>query len=165
MPGRSSRRLPRICVGRWTRLRAWWLGIDNAELLARYGAREGFLQSLWAEWRGSVVILAGVFCLVVGRLQVNQANVVLDNIEMNRYRFYNKDFSPGYASGAPRAIYDGAKGYSYRDETSGLMTNADRKIVSDETREQRKARFAAAVVSDEMVQGAKALRNSSHYRG
>ncbi|KEG14307.1 hypothetical protein DQ04_00531120 [Trypanosoma grayi] len=150
-------------VGPFTRLRAWWMGVEDPELLVRYGER-GFFRSMWMEWRGSVVVAACVAVFFVNRAQTNHANEILDNIEINRQQYYRRDFAPEYVPNAPQAVYDGTKGYAYRDEASGLMVNADRQLVSDMTREERRQRLESAEISPEMVEGAKRLRHSSHYQ-
>ncbi|CCW64801.1 unnamed protein product [Phytomonas sp. EM1] len=157
----ASRSRPR--VSHFIRLRAWWLGLDNAELLARYGER-GFLRTVWMEWRGTLVLTGCVFSFMVGRLQSSRANEILDNIELNRQRYYKRDFFPSYTEGAPDAVYDGPRGYSYIDDASGLKINCDNRIVSDETRDERNKRLAQVEISPSMVQDAQELLSSPRYQ-
>lgn len=151
-------------VSRFTRLKAWWLGIENVEVLSRYGER-GVWRTAWMEWRGTFAASAGVFVFFVGRQQSKRANEILDNIELNRQRYYQRDFKPAYVSDAPGGIYDGVTGYTYRDEASGLMINADNNLVSDETRAERSERLAKAEVTPEMVAQARRLLHSRRYEG
>ncbi|KAK7202106.1 hypothetical protein NESM_000279500 [Novymonas esmeraldas] len=151
-------------VSLFTRVKAWWLGIENAEVLTRYGER-GVVRTVWIEWRGAIAIGGGCVVFFVGRQQSKRANEILDNIEVNRRRFYHRDFAPTYVPAAPGAVYDGLKGYSYRDEVSGLMLNADNAIVSDETPVERNARLSQAEVTPEMVAQARRLLHSPRYEG
>ncbi|KAG8346972.1 hypothetical protein ERJ75_001747400 [Trypanosoma vivax] len=150
-------------VGPFTRFRAWWLGIEDAELLARYGEPSP-LRFAWAKWRSTLVVLSCIGVYFINSAQVNRANEILDNIELNRQRYYKRDFSPEYVPNAPEAVYDGPKGYAYRDEVSGLMVNADRKLVSDISREERRERLASANITPSMVEAARELRQRSHYQ-
>ncbi|KAG5486647.1 hypothetical protein CUR178_08014 [Leishmania enriettii] len=147
-----------------TRIKAWWLGIENPEVLSRYGER-GVMRMVWIEWRGTLAMCAGGFVLYVGRLQSKRANEILDNIELNRQCYYQRDFKPTYAPDAPGGVYDGVTGYSYRDEPSGLMMNADNKLVSDESRAERSERLAKTEVTPEMVAQARNLLHSRRYEG
>ncbi|ESS65861.1 hypothetical protein TcG_03695 [Trypanosoma cruzi] len=149
-------------ISPFTRVKAWWLGIGDAELLARYGER-GIFRTIWMEWRGTLVCLACSAVVIINHVQSNNANEILDNIELNRQRYYKRDFTPEYVRNAPQAVYDGPKGYVYRDEASGLMLNADHKWVSDLSREERRGRIEAADVTPEMVEAAKKLLRSSQY--
>ncbi|KAL7698782.1 hypothetical protein N2W54_001096 [Lotmaria passim] len=151
-------------VSLFTRVKAWWLGIENPEVLSRYGER-GVLRTVWMEWRGTLAVCCGVACLMIGRQQSNRANEILDNIELNRQQFYQREFKPEYVQNAPGGIYDGITAYSYRDEASGLMLNADNKIVSDETRAERSERLAKVEVTPEMVAQARKLLHSRRYEG
>ncbi|CBZ23346.1 conserved hypothetical protein [Leishmania mexicana MHOM/GT/2001/U1103] len=151
-------------VSLFTRVKAWWLGIENPEVLSRYGER-GVARTVWIEWRGTLAMCAGGFVFFIGRQQSKQANDILDNIELNRQRFYQRDFTPTYVPGAPSAVYDGVRGYSYRDEPSGLMINADNKLVSDESRAARGERLAKTEVTPAMVAQARKLLHSRRYEG
>ncbi|ESL08565.1 hypothetical protein TRSC58_03730 [Trypanosoma rangeli SC58] len=153
----------RKCSNPFTRFRAWWLGVEDVELLARYGERS-FFSVLWTEWRGTIVFLACSTVVLVNHAQTNGANEILDNIELNRQRYYKRDFAPEYVLNAPQAVYDGPKGYAYRDEASGLMLNADNRWVSDLSREERRQRLESVEITPEMVEAAKRLRRSSHYQ-
>ncbi|RNF26300.1 uncharacterized protein Tco025E_01449 [Trypanosoma conorhini] len=150
-------------ISPFTRLRAWWLGIEDVELLARYGER-GLFSTLWTEWRGTIIVLACSTVILVNHAQTNGANEILENIELNRRQYYKRDFAPEYVPNAPQAVYDGPKGYAYRDEASGLMLNADNKWVSDLSREERRQRLESLEVTPAMVEAAKRLRRSSHYQ-
>lgn len=138
--------------------------MDHPEVLARYGER-GLARTIWLEWRGSVVLLASAFVFYVGRQQSKRANEILENIELNRQLFYDRDFQPLYVEGAPGGVYDGAVGYSTTDATSGLVINADHKIASDESRESRRARLAQVEISDAEVAEARRLLQSRRYEG
>ncbi|CAM41593.1 conserved hypothetical protein [Leishmania braziliensis MHOM/BR/75/M2904] len=151
-------------VSLFTRIKAWWLGIENPEVLSRYGER-GVVRTAWIEWRGTLAICAGGFVLFVGRQQSKRANDILENIELNRQRYYQRDFKPTYVPGAPGGVYDGVTGYSYRDGPSGLMINADKKLVSDESRAERGERLAKTEVTPEMVTHARNLLHSRRYEG
>ncbi|CAD2220285.1 hypothetical protein AGDE_00911 [Angomonas deanei] len=151
-----------VHVSALTRLKAWWNGVDNAEALARYG-EQGMLASMWRDWKGTLIVLGCVFTFVVGRLQSNRANYFLDNIELNRQKYYRKDFVPEYVEGAPSAVYDGARGYSTKDPETGLMINADNKFSTSETREELFRRVDSAEVTDSMVEAAERVLSSRRY--
>ncbi|EPY24363.1 hypothetical protein STCU_00734 [Strigomonas culicis] len=152
----------RVRVSSFTRLRAWWMGIDNAEALAKFGERS-FLSSIWVEWRGTLVASGCAFAFLVGRSQSNRANYFLDNIELNRQQYYKRDFAPAYVEGAPSGVYDGVQAYSYKDEASGLTLNADNRFVSEESRDERQARLQRIEITDDMVRGAQQLLDSKRY--
>ncbi|ORC85371.1 uncharacterized protein TM35_000351150 [Trypanosoma theileri] len=149
-------------VGPFTRIKAWWLGIDP-ELLERYGER-GIFRSFWMEWRGVIIVVSSGVVIFINHSHGNRANEILENIELNRQRHYKRDFAPEYVMNAPAAVYDGAKGYAYRDEASGLMLNADNQLVTDLTREEQRKRLEGVKISPEMVEAAKRMRNSSRYQ-
>lgn len=158
----AARRRPRIYVSPFMHAKAWWLGLDSAENLARYGDH-GMLRSIWTEWRGTLVLLGCSFAFMVSRTQSNRANDILDNIELNRQSYYRREFRPEYVNGAPDGVYDGPKGYAYIDEVSGLKINADNQIVSNERVEERRERLAKAPISGDMVRQAQALLGSKRY--
>lgn len=164
MPPKFAQRRLVHHVSLFTRVKAWWLGVENAEVLSRYGER-GVLRTVWMEWKGTLAVCCGAAAFIVGRQQSNRANEILDNIELNRQQYYKRDFKPEYVQNAPGGVYDGVTAYSYRDEVSGLMMNADNKLVSDETKAQRSARLAAAEVTPEMVAQARNLLHSRRYEG
>lgn len=159
----SSRAQQRIFVGPIVRFRAWWWGLDSAENLARYG-EAGALHVLWREWKGTMVILGCVYVFFVGQAQVHRATTMLESIELNRQRYYDKPFGPSYVEGAPKGVYDGVQGYTGNDEATNLKVNADRRIVSNETRAELKQRLAKAEVSTDMLHDAKRLLNSPRYQ-
>lgn len=152
-------------IGYFTRMRAWWLGVDDAEMLQRYGERS-LLRHIWEEWRGTLLIVGCLFSFVVGSQQSSRANYILENIELNRKRFYGKEFAPDYVTGAPGGVYDGAKGYSFQDERSGLRTNADNHMTTSLTGKEMRERISAsgaAAVSSEMVSAAEEVLCSERY--
>ncbi|KAG5511704.1 hypothetical protein JKF63_07302 [Porcisia hertigi] len=151
-------------VSTFTRIKAWCLGIENPEVLSRYGER-GVVRTVWMEWRGTLTVGAGVFVLYVGRQQSKRANEILDNIELNRQRYYQRDFKPTYVPDAPGGVYDGVTGYTYRDEPSGLLINADNRLASDESRAERSERLAKTEVTPEMVARVRNLLHSRRYDG
>ncbi|CCW67520.1 unnamed protein product [Phytomonas sp. Hart1] len=159
----SSSSRSRHRVSPFIRLRAWWLGLDNAELLARYGER-GFLRTIWMEWSSTLVIMGCVISFMVGRFQSGRSNEILENIEFNRQRYYKRDFSPPYTVGAPDAVYDGVRGYCYIDDVSGLRINSDNRIVSHETREELKKRVDQVEITPSMVRDAQQLLSSPRYQ-
>ncbi|KAH9601517.1 hypothetical protein LSM04_003146 [Trypanosoma melophagium] len=150
-------------VGPFTRIKAWWLGIEDAELLERYGER-GVFRSMWLEWRGVIIVISSGAIIFINHSQANRANEILENIELNRQRHYKRDFAPEYVVNAPAAVYDGAKGYAYRDETSGLMVNADNRLVTDLSRDEQRRRLESAKITPEMVEAARRMRNSPRYQ-
>nr|CCC92907.1 conserved hypothetical protein [Trypanosoma congolense IL3000] len=150
-------------VSPFTRLRAWWMGLDDAELLSRYG-ESGLCRAMWVRWRGTIVAVACASVMFINMSQSNRANEILDNIELNRRRYYKRDFVPEYVSNAPEAVYDGPKGYSYRDEVSGIMINADGRLTSDLSREERRAQLDGAQISSGMLEAARKLRQSARYQ-
>ncbi|KPI84427.1 hypothetical protein ABL78_6509 [Leptomonas seymouri] len=151
-------------VSLFTRVKAWWLGIENPEVLSRYGER-GVLRTVWMEWRGFLAIGGGATSFLIGRQQSKRANEILESIELNRQRFYQREFKPAYVEDAPGGVYDGVTSYSYVDAASGLMVNADNKIASDETRAERSERLAKVQVTPEMVAQARKLLHSRRYEG
>lgn len=153
-------------IGFFTRVRAWWLGVDDAEILQRYGERT-FLRNIWEEWRGTLLISGCVFSFIVGSQQSSQANHILENIELNRKRYYGREFAPDYVAGAPGGVYDGPRGYSYEDDVSGLHTNADNHVTTSLSSKELRERIAAqgaAAVSAEMVNAAEEVLHSARYK-
>ncbi|CBH14404.1 hypothetical protein, conserved [Trypanosoma brucei gambiense DAL972] len=150
-------------ISPFTRLKAWWMGIEDASLLARYG-EDGPFRSVWIKWRGTIIV-ATCTAVMFGRMgETSRSNDILDNIELNRQRYYKREFAPEYVPNAPEAVYDGPKGYSYRDEVSGIMVNADGKLTSDLTREERRARLEQSEISSGMLEAARRLRESPRYQ-
>eukprot|EP00796_Vickermania_ingenoplastis_P009132 gene9132-6419_t len=158
----AARHASAFRVGPLTRLRAWWLGADSAENLHRYGER-GYFRRLWMDWKGTAVVGGCVFCFAVSVQQSNRANHVLENIELNRQRYYRRIFSPEYVPNAPDAVYDGLKAYSYQDEVSGLRLNADNRLTSNLSPQDLQERLDRASISQEMVDGAQRLLGSPRY--
>lgn len=157
---RANRRLRLI-----TRIKAWWLGVDDAEVLYRYGERS-FLRNVWEEWRGTLLLIGCGFSFLVGSQQSSQANIILENIELNRRRHYGKEFAPDYVPNAPGGVYDGFKGYSFEDEVSGLHTNADNQITTSLSPQEVRERLAAkgvSAVSRDMVDAAEEMLQSERY--
>lgn len=149
----------------FTRIRAWWLGVDDAEVLYRYGERS-FLRNVWEEWRGTLLLMGCAFSLLVGSQQFSHANIILENIELNRRRHYGKEFAPDYVPSAPGGVYDGLQGYSYEDEVSGLRTNADNQITTSLSPQEVRERIAAkgvSAVSRDMVDAAEEILQSERY--
>lgn len=157
------RGIPYGKVGMATRIRAWWLGLDSADNLRRYGDRS-FLHNIWVEWKGSLLIAGCLFSFLVSAQQSNQANHILENIELNRQRYYGRQFAAEYDANAPNGVYDGVTGYSYEDESSGLRVNADNRLVSNLAPEEQRQKVEKAAISSQMVTDAQGLLNSARYR-
>lgn len=145
------------------RSRGMWKGKEAHE---RYGDR-GIFRSLWFDWKESVMVLGCVFSFFVSTLHSNEANHILENIELNRQQYYGRQFGPEYCLGAPSGIYDGATGYSYEDDVSGLRMNADNRLVTNQTTKELKERVeerGRSNISSDMVSKAEALYRSPKYQ-
>lgn len=106
----------------------------------------------------------------IGVMMLNRANARLadecmDNMELNRMRFYKRDFEPEYSATASspvgRSMYDGAVGYQYHDKATGIAVNADNRIVApprDELR--RRMEEAPPTITPEMVNAVRRLRDA-----
>lgn len=147
----------------FTRCRAWWLGLDSADNLQRYGSRS-VLGTIWREWRGSLLVVGCAFTFMVGQQQSSRANEILTNIELNRQRHYGRRFAPEYvASAAGRGVYDGPQGYSHVDSESGLLVNADNRLTTDLSAAEQADRVRQSSISPEMMQRAQRLLDSPRY--
>lgn len=162
LPFAASRR-PTLHPSLYSRLRAWWAGVDNADLLMRCGER-GLFRSVWTEWRTTLVLLGSAGAFLVSRNQLAAANEALENIELNRQNHYKKQFAPTYTASAPTAVYDGPRGYSYIDTESGLMINSENRLASSLSAEDRRARLANVDITEEMILEAENLLRSPRYQ-
>jgi hypothetical protein len=141
-----------------TKFRAWWAGAEHVEMYARYGERTG-LWMWMMEWKGTLIAMMCIVSTLASRANNALAMEALEHSEMNRARFYKRDFVPEYVEGAPKGFYDGAVGYHYVDEATGLKVNADNKL-SGPNRTEMLATMERnpPEVSPEMLRAARALR-------
>lgn len=144
-------------VSMFTRLRAWYVGAENAEVYSRYGNRDG-LYHVFQNWKGFFIASACFGTVIANRSNNNWATESLQHAELNRARHYKQDFHPEYNPATPQGLYDGAVGYQFSDSATGLRVNADNKITAPSRNELRETfEKNPPVVSPEMVRAARAL--------
>mmetsp|Transcript_34186 Transcript_34186/g.39885 ORF Transcript_34186/g.39885 Transcript_34186/m.39885 type:complete len:177 (-) Transcript_34186:33-563(-) len=157
----------KVRVSLATRVRAWWLGAENAEIFARYGERSSF-RTFIADWKVTFMALGCVGVMLMNRANTRLADECMDNMELNRMRFYKRDFEPEYSapgsSNVGRSLYDGAVGYQYIDKETGIAVNADNRIVAPPRDElHRRMQEAPPSITPEMINAARRLRDAHNY--
>lgn len=143
-----------------TRLRAWWVGAENAEIFARYGERSAF-DRISSEWSSVGVAFSAVACLWLSVGNVKYANECTENAERNRMRFYKRDLAPEYIAKAPEGLYSGATGYTSVDPASGFKVGIDGRFQGPNREElQRQWESKPPPITDEMMASIKMLHGS-----
>ena len=118
-----------VRIGLFTRFRAWYLGVENVEVFSRYGTSSMY-RHIFAEWRGALLAAFMLYIINWNHNTNTRADEVLDSFELNRRKFYGRDFSPEVAANEP-GNHDGARGYSHVDRAAvnGLKTDIDSQLV------------------------------------
>lgn len=140
------------------RLRAWWAGAENVELFARYGEKPRMFQMMGG-WSSTLMLCS---CIFVGMHNHNvhvHGEEALGIAELNRQRFYRRDFAPDYDPHSSSDVYSGATGYQTLDPVTGIHRNADNQFVAPPRHEYGKMRreMPEPPVTEEMLARAKAV--------
>jgi hypothetical protein len=85
----------------------------------------------------------------------------MNNIDVNRKRFYGKIFENEYMPYSPTKLYDGPSGYIQVDHVTGIETNTDGKVVAPNIEELRK-NIAKTEITSDMVSAIAELREQQY---
>ena len=134
---------------------------SDMDVEGRYG-RSRAPASLWEELRLGLIVLGFCASAYQGHRMSETGEEFVQNLELNRKKFYKLDFEPRFVDTAPtHGVYDRVTTYSFEDSSRNLAENADKRIVAPNRVELRQNVEKNLKVTPEMIEKVKRLRE--HY--
>jgi len=146
------------------RLQAWYYGAGHAAVFSRYHGNN-ILRHAWNEWRGAAVLAFAIVSVYWNHATTAYGNECLEVVELNRQKFYRRDFEPDYDPKTPQVVHDSSMDYVYKDKEVGLKVNVDASMtVPAGPREDVYSRVNQTKVTPSMLDKARELNQETQGR-